>query len=184
MGYTDKSKSSPEVEAHGKPLTSLDRLKAMAGFMRSKSAGALPPLVLSARDMVSAPAPTHSGPSVLSASVEMTGALNSPGALHIYGVINGNVRAVDLTIFAGGSLKGDVVAETVLVHGSFEGRIHANRIQLCPGAVVRGDLVYASLDVDASSMFEGVSKRSENPAAEADGGDVRWLAGRARSATA
>lgn len=181
MGYPVKSVSD-DVEPHSRPSTPLDRLKAMAGFMKSKSAGAMPPLVLSTRDIVGAPAPTHVGPSVLSSSVEMTGSLNSPGALHIYGMVDGNVHAVDLTIFAGGSLKGDVVAETVLVHGSFEGRIHANRIQLCAGAVVRGDLVYASLDVDAASMFEGVSKRSENPAAEADGGAMRRLTAKARSA--
>jgi cytoskeletal protein CcmA (bactofilin family) len=183
MGYPDKSMPGHETEAHSKPVTSLDRLKAMAGFMRNKSAGAAP-LLLTERDTAKQPASTHTGPSVLSASVEMTGSLNSPGALHIYGAVNGNVHAVDLTIFANGSLKGDVVAETVLVHGAFEGRIHANRIQLCPGAVVRGDLVYASLDVDGASLFEGVSKRSDNPAAEADGGDVRRLTGRARSATA
>jgi cytoskeletal protein CcmA (bactofilin family) len=165
MGHPANSVSSHEAEARNKPLTPLDRLKAMAGFMRNRSAGAMPPLVLST--VVDAPPRAHAGPSVLSASVEMTGSLNSPGALHIYGVVNGDVHAVDVTIFAGGSLTGDVVAESVLVHGSFEGRIHANRIQLCPGALVRGDLVYGSLDVDAASRFEGMSKRSENPAAEA-----------------
>jgi cytoskeletal protein CcmA (bactofilin family) len=166
MGHPANSMPGQDAGARSKPLTSLDRLKAMARFMRSKSADAMPPLVLSAR-AADAPAEAYAGPSVLSASVEMTGSLNSPGALHIYGLVNGDVHAVDVTIFAGGSLTGDVVAESVRVHGSFEGRIHANRIQLCPGSVVRGDLVYGSLDVDAASMFEGMSKRSENPAVDA-----------------
>lgn len=172
MGYWSNANSGHEAEAH-KPLTSLGRLKAVAGLMRSKPASAA--LALEIRNMANAPVPARAGPSVLSAGVEMTGSLNSPGALHIHGSVNGDVHATDLTIFAGGSLKGGVVAETVLVHGSFEGRIHANKIQLCAGAVVRGDLVYASLDVDAASMFEGVSKRSEDPAAEANSGEVLWL---------
>jgi cytoskeletal protein CcmA (bactofilin family) len=162
----DPDNPTPNHDAVSKPTTSFGRLKAATGLVRSKQPD-LPPLVLSPQDVIDQPAPTHAGPSVLSANVDMTGSLNSPAALHIYGVINGNVRAADLTIFAGGSIKGDVVADSVLVHGSIEGRIHARKVQLCSGAVVRGDIVHASLGVDAASTFEGVSKRSDNPTAEA-----------------
>lgn len=97
----------------------------------------------------------------------MTGSLVSHHELHIYGAVEGNVRAGDLTIFAGGSVKGEVIAESVLVHGAVEGRIYSKKVQLCAGAVVRGDIIHSSLGVDSGSTFEGVSKRSQDPQAEA-----------------
>jgi cytoskeletal protein CcmA (bactofilin family) len=173
MGYPDNSTPSDHAES------TFDRLKAAAGLGKSRPANG-GTLELSAKDVVGspsmpapAPAPTaasavpHVGPSVLAANVEMTGSLNSASELHIYGAVDGNVRAGDLTIFAGGSVKGDVVAQSVLVHGRIDGHIHAKKVQLCSGAVVRGDIVHASLGVDADSTFEGVSKRSQDPHAEA-----------------
>lgn len=163
MGYPGNSTSSDRAE--GK--TSFGRLKAATGLGKGKPANSAP-LVLSTQDIVEAPAAvSHGGPSILAANVEMTGSLISPNELHIYGAVDGNVRAADLTIFAGGSVKGEVVAENVLVHGTVDGRIHAKKVQLCSGAVVRGDIVHASLGVDTGSTFEGVSKRSQDPQAEA-----------------
>ena len=166
MGYPGNSTPSD----HAGNRTSFGRLKAATGLGKGKPANGAP-LVLSAQDVLETPAAaaavSHAGPSILSANVEMAGSLSSPTELHIYGAVDGNVRAADLTIFAGGSVKGDVVAESVLVHGTVDGRIHAKKVQLCCGAIVRGDIVHASLGVDTGSTFEGVSKRSENPAAEA-----------------
>lgn len=168
MGYPDNSTSSDHAES------AFDRLKAAAGLGKRPANGGT--LELSAKDVVEpppAPAPTtasaipHDGTSVLAANVEITGSLNSASELHIYGAVDGNVRAGDLTIFAGGSVKGDVVAQSVLVHGRIDGHIHAKKVQLGSGAVVRGDIVHASLGVDANSTFEGVSKRSQDPQAEA-----------------
>jgi cytoskeletal protein CcmA (bactofilin family) len=158
VGFPGNSSSSRDVDSK----TPFGRLR------QSKPANGAP-LVLTARDVVAPTAATtvlHPGPSVISSSVEMTGSLTSPNELHIYGAVDGNVRAADLTIFAGGSVKGEVVAENVLVHGTLDGRIHAKKVQLCAGAVVRGDIVHTSLGVDTGSTFEGVSKRSENPMAE------------------
>lgn len=163
MGYPGNSGAGHDADASQR--SSFGRLKSAAGFAKTKEASA--PLELSAKDVVeAAPAAAHVGPSILSANVEMTGSLSSPNALHIYGAVDGNVRAADLTVFAGGSVKGDVIADSVLVHGSVEGRIHAKKVQLCSGAVVRGDIVHASLGLDTGSTFEGVSKRSNDPTAE------------------
>ncbi len=163
MGFPHTS--TPDQE---EGRTSFGRLK---GLGKARSANAAT-LVLTAQNALaaspaeSATAVSHPGPSIISANVEMTGSLSSPNELHIYGAVDGNVRAADLTIFAGGSVKGDVIADNVLVHGSVDGRIHAKKVQLSAGAVVRGDIVHASLGVDTGSTFEGVSRRSENPAAE------------------
>jgi len=171
MGYSGNSGAQDRGsgQCSDERKGSFGRLKAATGFAKSQP-DASTPLVLSAQDALAPAAPAqpaiHEGPSVLSANVEMTGSFSSPNALHVYGSVDGNVRAADLTIFAGGSVKGDVVADSVQVHGSVEGRVYAKKVQLCSGAVVRGDIVHGSLGIDTGSTFEGVSKRSENPAAE------------------
>src|SRR6185295_4662433 len=103
------------------------------------------------------------GPSVIAANVELTGSINTPDELHIYGTVEGNVRASMLTICEGGAVKGEVAAQTVMVHGTVEGKIFAQKVQLCVGATVRGDIVHGALGIDTMATFEGLSKRSQNP---------------------
>ena len=107
------------------------------------------------------------GPSILSLKMEIVGSITTTDELHIYGTVDGNVRAAALTICEGGSVKGDVAAETVVVQGAIEGRIFGKRVELRSTAQVRGDITHSGLGIDTSAGFEGYSKRSENPIAEA-----------------
>jgi cytoskeletal protein CcmA (bactofilin family) len=177
MGYPDQPTPKPDADFQSRLTTSFGRLKAATGLARAPQpepatapAPAPPPtpapLVLSAQDVVDTPPLTHAGPSVLSAKVELNGTLNAPTALHIYGAVKGDVRAADLAVFPGGSIKGDVIAGSVVVHGSIEGDIQAKNVQLCSGAFVRGDIMHSSLGIDVAATFEGISKRSDNPAAD------------------
>ena len=182
MGYPDKSTPKPDGDFQSRLTTSFDRLKAATGLARSSqsepgapatapvppvsTAPAAAPPVLPAQDKVDTPPLAHASPSILSANVELNGTLNAPTALHVYGAVKGDVRAADLAVFPGGSIKGDVVAESVVVHGSIEGDIQAKKVQLCSGAFVRGDIMHASLGIDVAATFEGISKRSDNQAAD------------------
>lgn len=116
----------------------------------------------SSRQLISAGA----GPSILSLKIEITGSITTTEELHIYGTVDGNVRAAALTICEGGSVKGEVVAETVVVYGTVEGRIYGKKIELRAGADVRGDITHSGLGIDTSANFEGMVKRSQNPLAE------------------
>jgi cytoskeletal protein CcmA (bactofilin family) len=107
------------------------------------------------------------GPSVLSLKMEIIGSITTTDELHIHGKVEGNVRASALTICEGGTVKGDVVAESVVVHGMIEGRIFAQKVQLRAGADVRGDITHTALGIDPAAVFEGMSKRSQDPMAEA-----------------
>jgi cytoskeletal protein CcmA (bactofilin family) len=179
MGYPDKPTPKRDADFQSRLTTSFGRLKAATGFARSPQPAAVaapapapapvpppaPPAPL-AQDQVDTPPQAHVGPSVLSTNVELDGTLSAPTALHVYGAVKGDVRAADLAVFAGGSIKGDVIAGSVVVHGSIEGDIQAKNVQLCSGAFVRGDIMHSSLGIDIAATFEGVSKRSDNPAAE------------------
>ncbi len=104
---------------------------------------------------------------VISANVELTGAIVTPDELRIYGKVEGNLRASIITICASGSVKGEVIAETVVVMGTVDGRIHGEKVQLLAGATVRGDIVHGALGVDLAATFEGASRRNPNAMAAA-----------------
>lgn len=108
----------------------------------------------------------RSGPSIISADVKMTGKLVSTGELDINGQIEGDVRASALTVGETGAIKGEVIAESVVVRGTVEGRIRARKVQLCSGAKVRGDIFHASLAIEPNAIFEGAVKHAQDPMAE------------------
>lgn len=113
-----------------------------------------------------APVVARSGPSIISADVKMTGKIVSQGELDINGQIEGDVRAAALTVGETGAVKGEVVAESVVVRGTVEGRIRARKVQLCTGAKVRGDIFHASLAIEPNAIFEGAVKHAQDPMAE------------------
>jgi len=112
----------------------------------------------------------RSGPSIISADVKMVGKLVSQGELDINGQIDGDVRASALTVGETGAIKGEVIAESVVVRGTVEGRIRARKVQLCTGAKVRGDIFHASLAIEPNAIFEGAVKHAQDPMAEQPSG--------------
>ena len=106
------------------------------------------------------------GPSIISADVKMKGSISSQGELQIDGVIEGDVRASALTIGDTGAVRGEVIAESVVVRGTIEGRIRGRKVQLCSGAKVRGDIFHASLAIEPNAIFEGAVKHAQDPMAD------------------
>lgn len=111
----------------------------------------------------------RAGPSIISADVKMTGTIVSQGDLEIFGHLEGDVRAAALTIGETGGVKGEVIAESVIVRGNVEGRIRGRKVQLCTGAKVRGDIFHASLAIEPNASFEGAVKHAQDPMAEQPG---------------
>lgn len=111
-------------------------------------------------------APTRAGPSIISADVKIVGGIHSQGELEIFGQIEGDVRASALTVGETGAVRGEVIAESVVVRGTIEGRIRGRKVQLCTGAKVRGDIFHASLAIEPNAIFEGAVKHAQDPMAE------------------
>ena len=112
----------------------------------------------------------RSGPSIISADVKMTGTIVSQGEIDINGVIEGDVRASALTDGETGAVKGEVIAEFVVIRGTVEGRIRGRKVQLCTGAKVRGDIFHASLAIEPNAIFEGAVKHAQDPMADPPAG--------------
>lgn len=145
---------------------SLALLKAATNFSATKPQIPLAPVatLLPSNDVTAAPA--GPGPSVISVNVQFTGSIASPDDVHIHGSVTGDIRAIAITIFEDATVKGDIIAETVIVRGSVEGRIYGRTVQFMAGAVVRGDIIHGALGMDTAAQFEGAAKRSADPLAD------------------
>ena len=95
--------------------------------------------------------------------MSITGKIECNGPAQVFGRIEGELRASELVIGDGARVEGSVVAQDVTVCGSVKGTIRAMRVKLQGGGSVEGDIFHQSLSIDENSLFEGVSRRVENP---------------------
>jgi cytoskeletal protein CcmA (bactofilin family) len=103
------------------------------------------------------------GPSLISADLTVTGTLASAGDMQIDGTIEGDVRCTNLVIGEGATIKGEVVAEDVVVRGKVEGSIRARKVQLCTTCHVEGNILHETFAVESGAFFEGNCRHSDNP---------------------
>ncbi len=157
MGYDGETRGMADI---GRSI-----MKTASDLSKIRGEDALPSQAMM-QSMGPMPAPANDV-TTISVNVEMSGTLVSPDNLHIAGKIEGNVRAAAVTVCATGMVRGDIVAETVIVHGAVEGRIYGAQVQLAATANVRGDIFHGALGIDTNATFEGASRRLADVMAEA-----------------
>jgi cytoskeletal protein CcmA (bactofilin family) len=107
---------------------------------------------------------TNAGPSsCIGSGMSIVGNIECSGPAQVYGRIKGELRASDLLIGDGAQVEGSVIAQDVTVCGRVKGTIRAVRVKLQNGGAVEGDIFHRSLSIDENSVFEGSSRRVENP---------------------
>jgi cytoskeletal protein CcmA (bactofilin family) len=107
---------------------------------------------------------TKSGTSsCIGSGMSIVGNIECNGPAQVFGRIKGEVRASDLLIGDGAQVEGSVIAQDVTVCGHVKGTIHAVRVKLQEGGAVEGDIFHRSLSIDENAVFEGSSRRVENP---------------------
>ena len=102
-------------------------------------------------------------PSILSADLKITGSIVSDGEVQLDGTVEGDVRATDLTIGEEASIKGEVIAENVVIRGRVNGSVRARQVQLSSTARVEGDVIHATPAIESGAYFDGLCKRSSDP---------------------
>lgn len=102
-------------------------------------------------------------PSILSADLVVHGSIMSEGEVQLDGTIEGDVRAGSLTIGEEANVKGEVVAETVVIRGRVQGSVRARQVQLAATARVEGDVIHATLSIESGAFFDGHCRRSTDP---------------------
>src|SRR5436190_18096259 len=110
------------------------------------------------------PTTTKSVPdSCIGPGISIVGNIECNGPAEVFGRIEGELRASDLLIGDGAKIDGSVIAQNVTVCGHVTGTIRAVRVKLQNGGAVEGDIFHRSLSIDENSLFEGSSRRVENP---------------------
>jgi cytoskeletal protein CcmA (bactofilin family) len=108
--------------------------------------------------------PTKPGTgSCIGSGMSIVGNIECNGPAQVFGRIQGELRASDLLIGDGAQVEGSVIAQDVTVCGRVKGTIRAVRVKLQDGGAVEGDIFHRSLSIDENSLFEGSSRRVENP---------------------
>src|SRR5437763_11139446 len=101
--------------------------------------------------------------SCIGSGMSIVGNIECDGPAQVFGRIEGELRASDLLIGDGAQVEGDVIAQDVTVCGRVKGTIRAVRVKLQDGGAVDGDIFHQSLSIEENSLFEGSSRRVENP---------------------
>jgi cytoskeletal protein CcmA (bactofilin family) len=120
------------------------------------------------------PRPAESGPAAgapsrpeticsIGSGTSIVGNITCDGPAQFYGHIEGEVRGSELLIGEGAEVVGNVVAQEVTIRGRIKGTIRAVRVKLQATGAVEGDIFHRSLSVEDTALFEGSSRRVENP---------------------
>jgi cytoskeletal protein CcmA (bactofilin family) len=97
--------------------------------------------------------------STFGTGMQITGNVVCPGALQVFGRVNGEILASHLIVCEGAKVEGKIVAQEAVIQGAFNGTIHANSVKLQGNAAVDGEIFNKSLMIEPDVQFEGVSRR-------------------------
>lgn len=119
--------------------------------------------VFDSSSSITTPARARSAPSVLSADLIVTGNIRTQGDAQIEGEVEGDIRAHHLTVGESAVIRGEIMAEEVIVNGRVVGRVRGLKVRLSATARVEGDIIHKTIAIEAGAHFEGSVQRQENP---------------------
>ncbi|MGX0903114.1 cytoskeletal protein CcmA (bactofilin family) [Roseovarius sp. MBR-79] len=108
--------------------------------------------------------------SVLSSDLHIQGNLRTTGDIQVEGTIEGDIRAHLLTVGEGATVKGEVIADDVVINGRVVGRVRGLKVRLTSTARVEGDIIHKTIAIESGAHFEGSVQRQEDPLSSNKGG--------------
>ncbi|ROU04153.1 bactofilin family protein [Histidinibacterium lentulum] len=101
--------------------------------------------------------------SILSADLTVTGNLKTSGDIQIEGQVDGDIRAHLLTIGEGATVRGECIADDVVINGRIVGRVRGLKVRLTSTARVEGDIIHKTIAIESGAHFEGSVQRQDDP---------------------
>lgn len=111
--------------------------------------------------------------SILSADLHITGNLKTTGDIQIEGQVDGDIRAHLLTVGEGATVRGELVADDVVINGRIIGRVRGLKVRLTATARVEGDIIHKTIAIESGAHFEGSVQRQDDPLSQ--GGVTKTL---------
>ena len=135
---------------------------APAGADNAKAADAAKPAAPASDYKPSAPK-AKPAPSQLSSDLLITGNIKTTGDIQVEGQVEGDIRAHLLTVGEGATVKGEVVADDVVVNGRIVGRVRGLKVRLTSTARGEGDIIHKTIAIESGAHFEGSVQRQDDP---------------------
>lgn len=102
---------------------------------------------------------------IVGEGVRIVGSVSAPGSVRLMGHIEGDLEAGDVHISPTGELAGTVKAQCIEICGRALHTITGTEsVIIRTSARVEGDVVYASLEIEAGARIKGNLKRIETKA--------------------
>ena len=121
-------------------------------------------IATSTSDYTASSAPKAKPPaSVLSSDLTVVGNVKTTGDIQIEGIIEGDIRAHLLTVGEGATIRGEIVADDIVVNGRVVGRVRGLKVRLTSTARVEGDIIHKTIAIESGAHFEGSVQRQEDP---------------------
>lgn len=73
------------------------------------------------------------------------------------------MRAHLLTVGESATVKGEVIADDVVVNGRVVGCVRGLKVRLTSTARVEGDVIHKTIAIESGAHFEGSVKRNDDP---------------------
>ena len=105
--------------------------------------------------------------SVLSSDLHVTGNLKTTGDVNVEGTVEGDIRAHLLTIGETATIRGEVIADGVVINGRIVGRVRGLKVRLTSTARVEGDIIHKTIAIESGAHFEGSVQRQDDPLSSA-----------------
>ncbi|KAB2846407.1 MAG: polymer-forming cytoskeletal protein [Hyphomicrobiaceae bacterium] len=116
--------------------------------------------------------PQKDGASSIGADLVISGNLDSRGHIIVAGEVQGDIKCAHLTVEDSARITGGIVAEEVIVRGHVSGSIRGLRVTLQQTSNVEGDIFHKTLAIEQGAVFEGRSRRVEDPISMAPPGEA------------
>ena len=101
--------------------------------------------------------------SILSSDLHIKGNIRTTGDVQIEGQVDGDIRAHLLTVGEGATVKGELVADDVVINGRIIGRVRGIKVRLTSTARVEGDIIHKTIAIESGAHFEGSVQRQDDP---------------------
>jgi cytoskeletal protein CcmA (bactofilin family) len=149
-GLLARNGRTPEPAASARPATERPAVKAepTAPFTAAPQA---------------APAVKPETLSCIGSGMSITGNIVCDGPMQVHGHIEGELRATEILIGESAQVDGNIMAQDLTIRGRIKGTIRAVRVKLQGNGTVEGDIFHRSLSIEEHALFEGTSRRVENP---------------------
>jgi cytoskeletal protein CcmA (bactofilin family) len=102
-------------------------------------------------------------PSIISSDLTINGHVKTTGDIQIEGTVEGDIHAHLLTIGENATVKGEVVADDIVVTGRVVGRVRGLKVRLTSSARVEGDIIHKTIAIESGAHFEGSVQRQDDP---------------------